>query len=138
MNGNGVMRTALTRDQILAATDSVIEAVEVPEWGGLVYVRNLKGRARDQFEGSRYRMKGDKVEVIHENTRAKLLSLCLCDEAGNLLFTEQDVWALGEKNAAVLDRLFETAQRLSALRPKDVEDRVKNSVSSPSDTSGMS
>jgi hypothetical protein len=62
----------------------------------------------------------------------------LCDEAGNLTFTEQDVWALGEKNAAVLDRLFEVAQRLSSLRPKDVEEKVKNSVSSLNEPSGTS
>lgn len=124
-NGTAVS-VGLSRDQILGAVDLKIEAVEVPQWGGTIYVRNLSGKARDKFEASRYRMKGDKVELIHDNTRAMLLSMCLCDESGTLLFSAADVEALGEKNAAVLDQLFEVAQRLSCLRPKDAEDKLKN------------
>ena len=121
-------KAALTKAQILGAVDVKIEEVFVPEWGGSVYVRNLNGRGRDAFEGSRVRIKeNNKVEMIHENTRAKLLSLTVCDAAGELLFTEEDVAALGEKNASALDRLFDVAQRLSALRPADVEAKVKNS-----------
>jgi hypothetical protein len=122
--GNG----ALTRQQMLEAQDVQVEAVFVPEWGGTVHVRSLKGKGRDQFEGSRVRVKADgQVELIHDNTRARLLSLTVCDEAGVLLFSPEDVEALGEKNAAALDRIFDVAQRLSALRPQDLEQKVKNS-----------
>ena len=138
MEQNGHGTKGLTREQILAATDIKIEAVDVPEWGGVVYVRNLKGRARDKFEGSRFRMKGDKVEILHDNTRANLLALSLCDEQGTLIFTEADIVELGEKNAAVLDRCFEVAQRLSALRPKDVEDKLKNFEAAQTDSSSSS
>ena len=118
----------LTRDQILGAIDVQIEAVFVPEWSGTVYVRNLNGKGRDAFEGSRYRLtQNNKVEMVHDNTRAKLLSLTLCDEQGHLLFSEEDVEVLGEKNAAALDRLFDVAQRMSGLRPQDVEQKLKNS-----------
>jgi hypothetical protein len=127
MNASG--KGALTKAQILGAVDVHIEEVFVPEWGGSVYVRNLNGKGRDAFEGSRIRIKdNNKVEMIHENTRAKLLSLTLCDEHGALLFSEEDVAALGEKNASALDRVFDVAQRLSSLRPQDVETKVKNSV----------
>ena len=121
-------KAALTRDQILGAIDMKIEPVFVPEWGGTVYVRNLNGKGRDAFEGSRYRLKeNNKVEMVHDNTRAKLLSLTLCDEHGALLFSEEDVEVLGEKNAAALDRIFDVAQRMSGLRPQDVESKLKNS-----------
>jgi hypothetical protein len=120
---------ALTREQMLGATDVQIEAVFVPEWGGTVYVRSLPGKGRDQFEGSRVRIKADgKVELVHDNTRARLLALTVCNEAGELLFSEEDVAAIGEKNAAALDRIFDVAQRLSSLRPQDLEQKVKNSV----------
>ena len=119
---------ALTRQQILSAIDLHIESVFVPEWGGTVHVRNLNGKGRDAFEGSRIRMtSNNKIEMVHDNTRARLLSLTLCDETGVLLFSEEDVVALGEKNASVLDQLFDVAQRLSALRPQDLEQKVKNS-----------
>lgn len=129
------MSTGLTREQILGAADRTIEAVEVPEWGGVVHVRSLNGRARDKFDASRFRLKGDQVEMIHDNTRAMLLSLSLCDEAGTLIFSEADIVALGEKNAAVLDRLFDVAQRLSGLRAKDVEVKLKNSAAVQTDSS---
>ena len=126
-NGHG----SLTREQILAAVDQKIEAVDVPEWGGTVYVRNLTGKRRDQFERSRYRVVGkgtDKdVEVVTENTRASLLAMTVCDKDGVLVFTEADIEALGEKNGAVLDRLFDVAQRLSGMRPADIVARAKNS-----------
>lgn len=119
---------ALTRDQILGAIDLVIEAVFVPEWGGTVYVRNLSGKGRDAFEGSRVRVgENNKVEMVHENTRARLLALAICDEHGALLFSQEDIETLGEKNASALDRLFDVAQRMSGLRPQDLETKVKNS-----------
>lgn len=125
-NGHG----GLTREQILAAIDMKIEAVDVPEWGGTVYIRNLTGKAREKFERSRYRMVGKglekEVEIIHENTRASLLAATICTSDGTLLFSAADVEALSDKNGAVLDRLFDVAQRLSAMRKEDVEDRAKN------------
>lgn len=118
----------LGRDGILGVRDFKIEEVFVPEWDGSVYVRSLKGKARDAFEGSRVRVKeNNRIEMIHDNTRARLLSMTVCDAEGNLLFSEEDVEALGEKNAAALDRIFDVAQRLSALRAADVETKVKNS-----------
>ena len=121
-------QTGLTRAQILGTSDLRIEAVFVPEWGGLVYVRSLSGKGRDAFEGSRIRIKeNNKVEMVHDNTRARLLALTLCDAQGTRLFTEEDIAALGEKDAAPLDRVFQVAQRLSALRPEDLDDKLKNS-----------
>ena len=125
----------LSREQILSASDLKIEEVQVPEWGGSVFVQSLNGKARDKFESTRFKLKGDKVEMIHDNTRAVLVSLCACDEAGTLLFSEGDVAALGSKNAAALDRVFEVAQRLSGLRGKDVEEKLKNSAAVQTDSS---
>ena len=122
-------QTGLTREQILGASDLRIEAVAVPEWGGLVYVRSLSGKGRDAFEGSRIRIKdNNKVEMVHDNTRARLLALTVCDERGTRVFSEEDIAALGEKDAAAVDRVFQVAQRLSALRPEDLDDKLKNSA----------
>ena len=118
----------LTRDQILGAVDLHIEAVSVPEWGGTLYVRNLTGKGRDAFEGSRIKIKDNKVEMVHDNTRARLLALTVCDESGALLFSAEDIEALGEKNASTLDTLFDVAQRLAGLRPQDLEEKTKNSA----------
>jgi hypothetical protein len=123
---NGHAKMVLSREQILAAIDQKIEYVEVPEWDGGVYVRNMTGKTRDKFERSRCKIVGKEIEIVHENTRASLLSATLCDKDGMLLFTPEDIEALGEKNGAALDRLFDVAQRLSGMGKAEVEDRAKN------------
>jgi hypothetical protein len=47
------------------------------------------------------------------------------------VFTDADIVALGAKNAAALNRLFEVAQRLSGLRGEDFEELLGNSGSAP-------
>ena len=108
------------------------ELVEVPEWGGAVYVRALTGAERDQFEASIVEQRGRDVRMNMRNIRAKLVALTVVDEDGQRIFTDDDVAALGGKSAAALDRLFAVAQRLSGLSMEDVEELAKNSESGQS------
>lgn len=119
----------LNREAILAAEDLPRELVEVPEWGGAVYVRALTGAERDQFEASIVEQRGRDVRMNMRNIRAKLVALTVVDEDGQRIFTDDDVAALGGKSAAALDRLFAVAQRLSGLSKEDVEELAKNSES---------
>lgn len=112
------------KDTILAAQDMKREAVEVPEWACTVYVRCMSASERDSFESAVYDAKSK--GVTGENIRAKLLVRCLCDDNGARLFTDTDVASLGSKSAAVVDRLFDIAQRLNGIGAKDVEDLEKN------------
>ena len=123
----------LTRDAILQAEDLPRELVEVPEWGGAVYVRSLTGTERDAFEFSIVEQRGRSAKMNLRNIRAKLVALSIVDGEGNRLFTDTDVKALGQKSAAVLDRLFAVAQRLSGLRDEDVEELAKNLESDQDD-----
>lgn len=123
----------LTRDAILQAEDLPRELVEVPEWGGAVYVRSLTGTERDAFEFSIVEQRGRSAKMNLRNIRAKLVAVSVVDEDGNRLFTDSDVKVLGQKSAMVLDRLFAAAQRLSGLRNEDVEELAKNSESDQDD-----
>jgi len=118
--------TLLTRDQILAAQDLSRELVEVPEWGGSVWVRALTGGERDDFEASCLTTKGKSSELNYRNMRAKLVVRTAVTEAGERVFTDADVEALTQKSASALDRLFSVASRLSALSRTDVEELTKN------------
>lgn len=113
---------SLTREQILAADDSRIEAVDVPEWGGQVFVRMMSGAERDAYERAMYDK--SKLGQLGENARAHLASLTVCDEGGNLLFSQKDVEALGRKSSAALERVVKVSQRLNKL--ESVEDAAKN------------
>lgn len=116
------MGKLLSRDDILNAQDLPTERVAVPEWGGEVLVRGLTAAERDAFEASIVKRRGQKTEMDLRNMRARLVAMCVVDEQGNRLFSDQDVEALGRKSASALDRIFEVAQRLSGLRPEDVEE----------------
>lgn len=126
----------LTREQILAAQDIATETIDVPEWGGAVRVRGLTGAERDQYESTILKMRGTNAQLNLVNARAKLVALSVVDEEGARLFSDDDVVALSKKSAAALERVFDAAQRLSGLRPADIEEMTKNSVGSPNGGSG--
>lgn len=129
------MSKILTRDAILQAQDLPRELVEVPQWGGSVYVRALTGAERDAFETSIVEQRGKSTKMNLKNIRAKLVALTVVDEEGNRIFSDSDASALGKKSAAALDKAFEVAQRLSGLRPEDVEELSKNFGSDQSEDS---
>ena len=116
----------LDKAGILSPSKLAVQSVAVDEWqaGASVCVRALKGWERDKFDqfGQDAR---EKKDLSH--FRAKLVSLCLCDEAGKSLdFTEADMIALSDKSAAALDRVFEVCRQLSGMTPQDVEEIEKN------------
>lgn len=113
----------LNRDAILNADDLPRELVEVPEWGGNVYVRTLRGNERDNFEQS---IVGKKQKTSLDNVRARFAVLTICDESGKRLFSDADAKALGDKSAAALDRVFAVSQRLNGFSQEDQEDLAGN------------
>ena len=121
----------LSASDILGADDLAHERVDVPEWGGHVFVKTLTAGERDAFEASMFKGRGkDRVENL-ENLRARLCALTLCDEAGVRLFDAADVARLTAKSAKALDRVFDRAQRLNGMGAADIEEMVGNSGAAP-------
>lgn len=120
------MKKDLTAEDILKADDLKVEKVFIPEWDGFVYVRSLTGAERDAWEAEGYLSKNEKGQPNLYNLRARLVVLCAVDAEGNRLFTKEQAEALGEKNAGALDKIYERAQRLNALRDEDIEDLAGN------------
>jgi hypothetical protein len=109
----------LTREQILAADDLTRERVDVPEWGGPVFVRLMSAA-----EHARLGLAFDSIPK--EKVREHVVALTLCDDAGNPLFTPDDVEALGRKSKDAIERVFAAAQRLNKLGAADVEAAAGN------------
>lgn len=125
----------LSRAQILAAVEVPREVVRVPELGGEVIVRGMTAAERDSWEASLFTGKGKHRQFNAENIRAKLVAKCAVDEAGNQLFTEQDVATLGAVRVDVMARLHTVAQRLSGITDEDVDDLGSPSTSDAPSTS---
>lgn len=120
----------LDRKSILDARDAKLEKVEVPEWGGSVFVRVLSGTERDAFEASNVRISGKgkdrRIDPVLGNYRARLAVLAVCDEKGERIFSDEDAGAVGKKNAAALDRIVEAAHRINGMGEDSVEVAEKN------------
>ena len=123
----------LTKDAILAADDLPRELVQVPEWGGEVYVRALTGRELRPFEEAVTK----ETEAATKGTgaaggldmpplKALLVALTVCDEAGEALFSVGDAPALGAKAGGVIARLFNVAMRLNGLHDDSVKELEGN------------
>lgn len=113
----------LDRAAVLAAADLVLEPVDVPEWGGRIYVRVMSARERDRYEMA---MAAQRTANAW-NIRALMVACAACDEAGRPLFTLADVDALGAKSVAAVERVAEVVDRLNGLSPQSIEAMKKKS-----------
>jgi len=102
---------ALTRDAILELEDRPSHEVEVPEWGGSVFVRPLSGKERH-----------DLLKSSGEVSAAVIVAFCAVGEDGERLFSEADVEALEEKHSAALERIVAATLRFNALDGEAVEE----------------
>lgn len=113
----------LSRDEILA-TKIPQETVDVPEWDGKVILRGLTAKERDDYEQAMVETSPDgqvRAKRKLENVRASLVVRCIVDESGEREFSDGDADALGEKNAAVVDKLWDVARRLCGMSTEDEE-----------------
>ena len=134
--------TLLGRDQILVGAPLASADVEVPEWGGIVRVREMTAGERDTFDI--LLVEGQHLDL--RDYRAKLVPATACDEEGRLLFAPGDLDALTKLGAGAMDRLFEASARLNHLTSGDMDALGKvfaarggaSSSGSPSSSGGPS
>lgn len=129
------MTNDLSIDDIDAADDARPVPMDVPEWGGRVYVRALTGTDRDSYEASMTIRRGDQVLPNPIGTRSRLVVRGLCNAAGERLYQDSDADKVGKKSSTVLDRLWDKIAELSGMTAGAVEDAEGNSETVPSESS---
>ena len=131
----------LNRTSLLAKEE--LEKVKVDLGKGeFVYVRQMTGRERDNFEQSLIKEVKDGKGVVTGydralgDFRAKLAVVTVCDEEGKAVFLPDD-FALLSKNMSArrLEIIVNAAQKLNAISEEDKEALVKNSVAGQEDNS---
>ncbi|MGL4513831.1 MAG: hypothetical protein ACRCT8_12130 [Lacipirellulaceae bacterium] len=116
----------LTKQEILAARDLAPVWVDVPEWGGGVYVRGLRGDEAATIEG-----------LVEAEFLRGVVARGVCDAAGDTLgWTDVEVLLLGAKSAAPLLRLFGQITLLSGVGVAGREGVEGNSQGTPSAAPG--
>ncbi len=120
-------RKQVSREEIDKASDIETKDGEIKEWGGFVRLKSLTSAERDAFTKSIMVGKGRDKDVNLQNFRAKFVSLCLVDEAGQRLFNKHE--DLGKKSSLVIERLFREASEMSGLTDEQFQEAIKNSSS---------
>lgn len=123
------MSKVLNKQDILQARDVIKEMLEVPEWGGAIYVRSISAAERGLIEegAAKFKESKGKNDTFARTFTVKMVSMSVCDENGQRLFEDKDIALLQQKNAAVISRIAEVAQRLSGFSKQDLEELEKNS-----------
>lgn len=115
----------LTREQILSVPLKT-ETVDVPELGegAQVIVSEMFGTAREEYERVIFDKHGKLVS--NKSLRACLVAVSAVDENGDLLFSPDDVDALGKTSSQALHRIYDAALRLNGMGPTATKDAAKN------------
>jgi len=108
----------LRREDILGAKDITVEAIEIPEWGGQVYVKAMNGLEREAFDEVIYRKKTHLLATLAQST--------IVDEAGSRVFSPEDIPALAAKSSYALERIWDWHKAHSGVGAKALEESQKN------------
>lgn len=121
MSNNG---KPLTRADIDAADDQILQTHYVEGWRGQVTLRGLNGDGLFEFERVIGLTKGDNAKENEEDGRLKLIARCLTDPSGNRLYTDSpaDLAALGKKSGKVLQQLYGACMDINGYTKKDMEE----------------
>ena len=116
----------LTKEQILA-TSPKLKEVEVPEWGGSVFIRpvTLEEQGKLADLGARHEKSSAAVRIRH--CTLSLLQWTVCDEDGKPLFTAEDLAGLMNKSSAsAFLRLQDAVLKYSGLTEESRRELEKN------------
>ena len=118
----------LTRDDILKIDDLKREAVDIPEWGGSIYVRELTGAERSELFALWKQDESDEKQV--QDSFAIIVAtvrLTACAEDGKPLFNADDILRIRNLNAKVLDKIYKEAAKINGFGADGIKEAKKNS-----------
>lgn len=112
----------LDRATILTKRELAVETVNVPEWGGDVFVAQLSQADIDAWESNCVDANGHPIVA---NVKAALVARCVVDEQRQRMFNDGDVEELRKQPASAIERVFRVARRLNLVGTEFVEEAKK-------------
>ena len=122
----------LSKDDILNISDIQVKEIDVSEWGGTVYIKQLSRGQADEYTFRRFgkseMKKGDiETDVTLFGHDTWLVAQGVCDADGKRIFSNSDIKKLEEKNANAIGSIAVEIVKFSGMQ-EDVEelDELKN------------
>ncbi len=122
----------LTKEQILAAMPKLQE-VEVPEWGGSVFIRPVTLAEQAKLADLGLKHEKGSVVVRMKSITLQLIQWAACDADRQPLFELKDIEALVNKSASALLRLQDAILKYSGLTEESRSELEKNLLNATSD-----
>lgn len=105
-----------------------VQPVDLPEYGGSVYVRVMSGTERDRFDSEIVRRKHLLGDKFTEGIRGLIVAATVCDANGALQFALDEAEIIGHVfPSPILNRIVNVARKLNAMGSDAVEEAKGNS-----------
>lgn len=131
----------INKESIINIRDFGVKTIEIPEWGGIFYIRKWSGKDRSIFWSKPVTKDGEFNWKNLFDNQALVVALSICDEEGKQLFTtsEEDLDLILSKNGDALQKIYEESLIYNGLAAKSIEESAKNSspVLSENSISGL-
>lgn len=130
---------SLSKEQILSSDDIKLEVINIPEWGGDLYIKVMSGEEKEGFETFFLDEDGNrKKEHDTSGLRATLAVWTICNGKGELLFDKSDIPALAKKSSTALDVVWDKSAKLNKILESEIEKLVGNLEGGQNGNSGTS
>ena len=134
----------LTGAEFLAIEDDDAEWVDLSRWAGDgagIWIRSMTAEERDGYEQGLIKQsqgrtaRGGSVEMDLRNARAKLVARCAvsAEVDGVRIFSDADATKIGQKNAPMIDALYDVASRVSGIRQEDLDEVLEDFEGRPAE-----
>lgn len=121
------MAKVLSREDILTADDGSQKRIEVKKWGGDVYIKSFTVAERAKFETSVMGDDGQPDATMVLGLFERAIVLGVVNEAGESLFTEAHIGALGKKDATTLRAVAQEVLDFNGIGEDKAKKIAKNS-----------
>jgi hypothetical protein len=118
---------ALTKSQLFGSKQKRLEAIEIEELGGTVYLAPLKASEILPFMGA----DDDSVEAMNARQN-ELIVIALVDENGKRIFADEDAEQMNELDWDVYTRIVRHLTGKIRGEQKDADAPLQDGESSPS------
>ena len=119
----------IDRETFLRPLDRRRERVPLPEFGddAACWVYGWTAGERTAWEKEFQKPNGKPDKVRQNEIRERLVVRCVRDDNGQPIFSDGDLEAIRQQDAAVIERVVNAALRVTGVTEGDIEELVGNS-----------